>query len=112
MSGGAVGDVGKKGGRGGRVVVLQSRGTQFFLLEGEKFAKTRIVRSLKNRFGRVDEVGIFLMEEAGMTEAKNPEQLFLNNERVEVPGSVLVATLEGSRAFLVEIQALVVSSKL
>jgi DNA repair protein RadA/Sms len=67
----------------------------------------------------VDEVGIFLMEEEGMTEVKNPEQLFLtpngsasNANRAETPGSVLVSTLEGSRAFLVELQALVVSSKL
>jgi len=52
------------------------------------------------------------MEEEGMIEAKNPEQLFLNSDRSEVPGSVLVATLEGSRAFLVELQALTVFSKL
>ena len=80
-------------------------------LEGEKFAKTRILRSLKNRFGPVDEVGIFMMEEEGMKEVTNPEQLFLSGNREQAPGSVLVATLEGSRAFLVELQALVVSSK-
>jgi len=52
------------------------------------------------------------MEEDGMQEVTNPEQLFLSNDRADVPGSVLVSTLEGSRAFLVELQALVISSKL
>ena len=73
------------------------------------------MRSFKNRFGPVDEVGIFLMGVDGMVEANNPEQLFLSSTNPlakGVPGSVLVVTLEGSRAFLVEIQALVVRSGL
>ena len=106
-----VGHVTKEGMVAGPMVLSHMVDTVLFL-EGEKFAKTRILRSLKNRFGPVDEVGIFLMEEDGMIEATNPEQLFLSGGKDDVPGSVLVATLEGSRAFLVEIQALVVSTRL
>jgi DNA repair protein RadA/Sms len=106
-----VGHVTKEGMVAGPMVLSHMVDTVLFL-EGEKFAKTRILRSLKNRFGPVDEVGIFLMEEDGMIEAKNPEQLFLDGSREDVPGSVLVSTLEGSRAFLVELQALAVSTKL
>lgn len=106
-----VGHVTKEGMVAGPMVLSHMVDTVLFL-EGEKFSKTRILRSLKNRFGPVDEVGIFLMEEEGMSEAANPEQLFLDDKRADVPGSVLVATLEGSRAFLVELQALAVNSAL
>lgn len=110
-----VGHVTKEGMVAGPMVLSHMVDTVLFL-EGEKFAKTRILRSLKNRFGPVDEVGIFLMEEDGMIEATNPEQLFLtengSQSNAATPGSVLVATLEGSRAFLVELQALAVSTKL
>jgi DNA repair protein RadA/Sms len=106
-----VGHVTKEGMVAGPMVLSHMVDTVLFL-EGEKFAKTRILRSLKNRFGPVDEVGIFLMEEDGMQEATNPEQLFLTQGQEQVPGSVLVATLEGSRAFLVELQALSVTTRL
>lgn len=106
-----VGHVTKEGMVAGPMVLSHMVDTVLFL-EGEKFAKTRILRSLKNRFGPVDEVGIFLMEESGMQEVINPEQLFLTQGEEEVPGSVLVSTLEGSRAFLVELQALVVTTRL
>ncbi len=106
-----VGHVTKEGMVAGPMVLSHMVDTVLFL-EGEKFAKTRILRSLKNRFGPVDEVGIFLMEDVGMIEVKNPEQLFLDDKRPQVPGSVLVVTLEGSRAFIVELQALAVFSKL
>lgn len=106
-----VGHVTKEGMVAGPMVLSHMVDTVLFL-EGEKFAKTRILRSLKNRFGPVDEVGIFLMEEEGMQEATNPEQLFLAVGQEQVPGSVLVSTLEGSRAFLVELQALAVNTRL
>lgn len=106
-----VGHVTKEGMVAGPMILSHMVDTVLFL-EGEKFTETRILRSLKNRFGPVDEVGIFLMGEVGMHEANNPEQLFLSSGRKEIPGSVLVATLEGSRSFLVEIQALVVRSGL
>lgn len=106
-----VGHVTKEGMVAGPMVLSHMVDTVLFL-EGEKFAKTRILRSLKNRFGPVDEVGIFLMEEHGMQEATKPEQLFLTQGQEHVPGSVLVSTLEGSRPFLVELQALAVTTRL
>lgn len=106
-----VGHVTKEGMVAGPMVLSHMVDTVLFL-EGEKFTSTRILRSLKNRFGPIDEVGIFAMEEKGLIEVKNPEQYFLGQKEDKSPGSVLVATLEGSRPFLVEIQALVVFSKL
>lgn len=106
-----VGHVTKEGMVAGPMILSHMVDTVLFL-EGEKFAKTRILRSLKNRFGPVDEVGIFLMEEEGLVEATHPEQLFLSQKEEKVPGSVLVSTLEGSRAFIVELQALVVTTRL
>jgi DNA repair protein RadA/Sms len=106
-----VGHVTKEGMVAGPMVLSHMVDTVLFL-EGEKTTGTRLLRSLKNRFGPVDEVGVFSMQGGGMTEVKNPEQIFLTENREVAPGSVLVITLEGSRAFLVEIQALVVFSKL
>lgn len=106
-----VGHVTKEGMVAGPMVLSHMVDTVLFL-EGEKFTSTRILRSLKNRFGPVDEVGIFTMNESGLSDALNPEELFLSNANGKNPGSVLVATLEGSRSFLVELQALVVYSKL
>lgn len=106
-----VGHVTKEGTVAGPMVLSHMVDTVLFL-EGEKFTKTRILRSFKNRFGPVDEVGIFQMEESGMREVADTEHMFLTESADRTPGSVLVATLEGTRAFLVEIQALVVYSKL
>ncbi len=106
-----VGHVTKEGMVAGPMVLSHMVDTVLFL-EGEKFTKVRILRSLKNRFGPIDEVGVFSMEEGGMKEIKNPEQVFLFENKENAPGSVLTATLEGTRAFLVEIQALAVYSKL
>jgi DNA repair protein RadA/Sms len=106
-----VGHVTKDGMVAGPMVLSHMVDTLLFL-EGEKTTGTRLLRCLKNRFGPVDEVGVFSMQGGGMTEVKNPEQIFLTENREVAPGSVLVITLEGSRAFLVEIQALVVFSKL
>lgn len=78
-------------------------------LEGEQASNFRILRANKNRFGPTDEVGIFEMEEGGMVEVKNPSKLFLE-EKVEAPGSAVVATLNGFRPILVEVQALVTKS--
>ena len=105
-----VGHVTKEGMVAGPMVLSHMVDTVLFL-EGEKNTGTRILRSLKNRFGPVDEVGIFAMLEKGMEEIKNPEQIFLTKSN-NAPGSVLVANLEGTRAFLVEVQALLVYSKL
>jgi DNA repair protein RadA/Sms len=106
-----VGHVTKEGMVAGPMVLSHMVDTVLFL-EGEKNTGTRILRSLKNRFGPVDEVGVFSMQEGGMIEIKNPESLFLTKTNDNAPGSVLISTLEGTRAFLVEVQALVVFSKL
>ena len=87
-------------------------------LEGERFQSLRILRSSKNRYGAVDEVGVFSMEEKGMTEVSNPSELFLGEQpsyakaSAGKAGSVIVATMEGSRPLLVEIQALTVSTQM
>ena len=75
-------------------------------LEGERFSDARILRGVKNRFGATDEIGVFSMQESGMTEIKNPSALFLSKHEPS-PGSVVTVTLEGSRPILAEIQALV-----
>jgi DNA repair protein RadA/Sms len=105
-----VGHVTKEGMVAGPMVLSHMVDTVLFL-EGEKTTGTRILRSLKNRFGPVDEIGIFAMREEGMIEITDPESLFLTKGN-NSPGSVLVANLEGTRAFLVEVQALLVYTKL
>ena len=75
-------------------------------LEGEPFSAYRLLRSVKNRFGSTNEVGIFEMQEQGLVEVKNPSQVFLSQRLGETIGSAVVPTLEGSRPLLVEIQAL------
>lgn len=79
-------------------------------LEGERYHTLRLLRTNKNRFGPIDEVGVFSMEEKGLNEVSNPSELFLG-EGKQAPGSVVVATLEGTRPLLVEVQALTVSSQ-
>ena len=76
--------------------------------EGDKYKSQRLLRSIKNRFGSTNEIGVFNMVENGLEEVKNPSELFMK-ERNEnaMPGSVIIATLEGTRALLVEVQALV-----
>lgn len=78
-------------------------------LEGDPNSNFRILRGSKNRFGPTDEVGIFEMVSTGMCEVKNPSKLFLE-QKVNEPGSVVVATMNGLRPILVEIQALVTKS--
>jgi DNA repair protein RadA/Sms len=107
-----VGHVTKEGMVAGPMVLSHMVDTVLFL-EGEKFTRTRILRSLKNRFGPVDEVGLFAMEEEGIKELNNPEQLFISKENEDSStGSIMSVTMEGTRAFLIEIQALVVLSKI
>lgn len=105
-----VGHVTKEGMVAGPMVLSHMVDTVLFF-EGEKLTKTRILRSLKNRFGPVDEVGVFSMEGEGISEVKNPEQIFLTKHDQNAPGSVLTVMQEGSRSFLIELQALVVYSK-
>jgi DNA repair protein RadA/Sms len=75
-------------------------------LEGEPFSAYRLLRSVKNRFGSTNEVGVFEMKEQGMAEVANPSQAFLSQRGAGTAGSAVVSTIEGSRPLLVEIQAL------
>ena len=80
--------------------------------EGDNGHPFRILRAVKNRFGSTNEIGVFEMKEGGLTEVKNPSELFLSERPLGVSGSVVVASLEGSRPLLVELQALVTASSL
>jgi DNA repair protein RadA/Sms len=75
--------------------------------EGEGAHPYRILRGLKNRFGSTSEIGVFSMRSTGLAEVKNPSELFLAERPVGAPGSVVVASADGSRPILVEVQALV-----
>ncbi|MFH1459527.1 MAG: DNA repair protein RadA [Candidatus Omnitrophota bacterium] len=75
--------------------------------EGESSTNFRIIRAVKNRFGSTNEIGIFEMTSSGLKEVENPSQMFLSQRAVQISGSAVVATMEGSRPLLVEIQALV-----
>jgi len=76
--------------------------------EGDKYKTYRILRAVKNRFGNTSEVGIFEMGAKGLTEVKNPSELFLKEyNQTQTPGSTIIITSEGTRPLLVEIQALV-----
>jgi len=76
--------------------------------EGERSHQYRILRALKNRFGAVDEIGVFAMETEGLEEVSNPSMLFLSGRDQPLAGSAVFPALEGTRPVLVEIQALIV----
>ena len=78
--------------------------------EGESNHTFRILRAQKNRFGNTNEIGIFEMHEEGLMEVKNPSELFLSERERESPGSVVTASIEGTRPLLLEVQALVTPS--
>ncbi|UCE97438.1 MAG: DNA repair protein RadA [Dehalococcoidia bacterium] len=75
-------------------------------LEGDSFSPYRLLRSVKNRFGSTNEVGIFEMKTQGLVEIENPSRVFISQRSDMAVGSVVVPTLEGSRPLLVEVQAL------
>lgn len=75
--------------------------------EGERHYAYRILRAMKNRFGSTNEIGIFEMHDGGLREVHNPSEVFLAERRVDAPGSAVVASMEGTRPLLVEVQALV-----
>jgi len=76
--------------------------------EGERSHQYRILRALKNRFGAVDEIGVFAMEGQGLAEVQNPSMLFLSGREQPIAGSAVFPALEGTRPVLVEVQALIV----
>lgn len=99
-----IGQITKEGNIAGPKV-LEHLVDAVLFLEGEAHHAFRILSASKNRFGPVEEIGVFEMKEKGMVEVKNPSKQFLTG-KIEAPGSVVVAVLEGSRSVLTEIQAL------
>ncbi len=81
-------------------------------LEGDRFQSYRLLRSVKNRFGATDEVGVFEMRDRGMVEVLNPSEAFLAERMVNSPGSAIAVTMEGTRPLLVEMQGLTSPSNL
>jgi DNA repair protein RadA/Sms len=101
-----VGHVTKEGAIAGPRVLEHIVDTVLYF-EGDPHSAFRLVRAVKNRFGAVNELGVFAMTEKGLRGVSNPSKLFLAEHEKPVPGSCVLATLEGTRPLLVEIQALV-----
>ncbi len=101
-----VGHVTKDGALAGPRVLEHIVDTVLYF-EGDTHSSFRLVRAFKNRFGSVNELGVFAMTEKGLKAVTNPSALFLSRHPEPVPGSSIVVTQEGSRPLLVEVQALV-----
>ena len=106
-----VGHVTKDGSIAGPKVLEHMVDTVLYF-EGDAGHAYRIIRSIKNRFGPTNEIGVFEMQENGLREVPNPSAFFLEQRPQNVPGSVVVPSLEGTRPILVEIQALVSATNL
>jgi len=104
-----VGHVTKEGALAGPRVLEHMVDTVLYF-EGDSSSPYRVIRAVKNRFGAVNELGVFAMTEKGLREVNNPSAIFLSRHEEDVPGSVVMVTREGSRPMLVEVQALVVES--
>jgi len=101
-----VGHVTKEGALAGPRVLEHMVDTVLYF-EGDTHSAFRLVRAIKNRFGAVNEIGVFAMTERGLKGVANPSAIFLSQHSEPVPGSVVLVTLEGTRPMLVEVQALV-----
>jgi DNA repair protein RadA/Sms len=101
-----VGHVTKEGALAGPRVLEHMVDTVLYF-EGESSSQYRIVRAIKNRFGAVNEIGVFAMTETGLREVTNPSAMFVSRQGDAVAGSVVLCTQEGTRPLLVEVQALV-----
>jgi DNA repair protein RadA/Sms len=101
-----VGHVTKEGALAGPRVLEHIVDTVLYF-EGDTHSSFRLVRAIKNRFGAVNEIGVFAMTEKGLKGVTNPSAIFLSTHEAPVPGSCVLVTLEGTRPMLVEIQALV-----
>jgi DNA repair protein RadA/Sms len=106
-----VGHVTKEGNLAGPRVLEHMVDTVLYF-EGEAGSQFRLIRTIKNRFGAVNELGVFAMTEKGLKEVSNPSAIFLSRQAEAVPGSVILVTREGTRPLLVEAQALVDESAL
>lgn len=87
--------------------VLEHMVDTVLYFEGDNYAAYRILRAVKNRFGSTNEIGVFEMQNIGLTEVKNPSEFMLKGRPEGEPGSVVAAMIEGTRPILVEVQALV-----
>ena len=105
-----VGHVTKEGSLAGPRVLEHMVDTVLYF-EGDTHSSFRLVRAVKNRFGAVNELGVFAMTEKGLRGVANPSALFLSQHSLDVAGSCVLCTQEGTRPLLVEIQALVDSSQ-
>jgi DNA repair protein RadA/Sms len=101
-----VGHVTKEGALAGPRVLEHIVDTVLYF-EGDTHSSYRLVRAIKNRFGAVNEIGVFAMTEKGLKGVSNPSAIFLSAHSAPVPGSCVLVTLEGTRPLLVELQALV-----
>jgi DNA repair protein RadA/Sms len=101
-----VGHVTKEGALAGPRV-LEHMVDSVLYFEGQSDNRFRVIRAIKNRFGAVNELGVFAMTDRGLKEVANPSAIFLSRQPESVPGSAVMVTWEGSRPMLVEIQALV-----
>ncbi|MFM8929059.1 MAG: DNA repair protein RadA [Betaproteobacteria bacterium] len=101
-----VGHVTKEGALAGPRVLEHIVDTVLYF-EGDTHSSFRLVRAIKNRFGAVNEIGVFAMTDKGLKAVSNPSAIFLSTHEAPVPGSCVLVTLEGTRPLLVEIQALV-----
>ena len=101
-----VGHVTKEGALAGPRVLEHIVDTVLYF-EGDSHSSFRMIRAIKNRFGAVNELGVFAMTDRGLKGISNPSAIFLSSHRDEVPGSSVLVTMEGTRPLLVEIQALV-----
>jgi DNA repair protein RadA/Sms len=90
--------------------VLEHMVDAVLYLEGERYQHYRVLRAAKNRFGSTHELGVFEMTDGGLIEVANPSAAFISEHRSAVPGAAVVASVEGSRPLLVEVQALVSGS--
>lgn len=104
-----VGHVTKEGALAGPRVLEHMVDTVLYF-EGESDGRLRLLRAVKNRFGAINELGVFGMTDKGLKEVTNPSAIFLTRAQEEVSGSVVMATWEGTRPMLVEVQALVDTS--
>jgi len=106
-----VGHVTKEGALAGPRVLEHLVDTVLYF-EGDRGASFRILRAVKNRFGSTNEIGVFEMTAEGLKPVANPSEIFLSQSTTAAPGSVVVATIEGTRPVLVEVQALVTNTPL
>jgi len=106
-----VGHVTKDGSLAGPRVLEHMVDTVLYF-EGDSGTRFRVIRAVKNRYGAINELGVFAMTDKGLREVSNPSAIFLSQHVEEAPGSVVMVTREGTRPLLVEIQALVDDSQL